>query len=142
MSQRFTDTTAAPQKPDSGLRALCAISGFYRMPAEADQLAAELSLQSRPAEAADLVRAANRLGLKARIVTSLTPQRLATMPPPAILRLKTGEFVIFAGQNAAGRWRIIDPITRAERGFEADTLCSDTAPVGGARGQAPGRARH
>jgi subfamily B ATP-binding cassette protein HlyB/CyaB len=128
MNQRFTNNPPASDKLDSGLRALCAIAAFYRIPAEADQLAAELVLQSRPAQAADLVRAANRLGLKAKIITSLSAERLAKMPPPAILRLATGEFVIFAGQNAAGRWRIIDPLTRTERTFEVEALSAEIAP--------------
>jgi subfamily B ATP-binding cassette protein HlyB/CyaB len=128
MNRPLTDTTAAPEKLDTGLRALCAIAGFYRIPADPDQLAAELALQARSADATDLVRAAQRLGLKAKIVTSLGPERLAKMAAPAILRLTTGEFVIFAGQNAAGRWRIIDPLTRAERTFEAEVLCAEILP--------------
>src|SRR5215470_6695392 len=126
MNQLVSETASA-QRLDSGLRALCAIAGYFRIAADPEQLASELAL-SRPAEAADLVRAANRIGLKARLVADVDADRLATLPPPAILRLSNGGFALFAGQNQAGLWRIIDPITRIERGLELEALFGEIAP--------------
>jgi ATP-binding cassette, subfamily B, bacterial HlyB/CyaB len=124
MNQPVTDAVAT-ERLDSGLRALCGIASFYRIPAAPDLLSIELALQSRAAGADDLVRAASRIGLKARIVPKLDAERLATIPAPAILRLRGGEFVVFGGQNPAGLWRIINPITRIEADLELDALCTD-----------------
>src|SRR5437763_6710903 len=99
MNKLSTDTPAAPENLDSGLRALCGIAGYYRIPADPDQLAADLALQDCAADAEDLAGAAQRLGLKAKIVTSFSAERLTKLPAPAILRLKTGEFAVFASQN-------------------------------------------
>jgi hypothetical protein len=70
---------------DSGLRALCGIAGYYRIPADPEQLSFELALQASRADATDLVRAANRIGLKARILTDVGADRLASIPKPAVL---------------------------------------------------------
>jgi subfamily B ATP-binding cassette protein HlyB/CyaB len=66
---------------DSGLRALCGVAGYYRIPADPEQLSVELALQTRRADATDLVRAANRIGLKARILTGIGADRLAPYRP-------------------------------------------------------------
>jgi ATP-binding cassette, subfamily B, bacterial HlyB/CyaB len=127
MNESVSDAIVA-ERLDSGLRALCGIAGFYRIASDPERLAAELALQSRPAEMTDLARAANRIGLKARILPHVDADRLATIPAPAILRLRTGEFVVFGGRNPAGRWRIIDPLTRAERDIELAALHAEIIP--------------
>jgi len=120
--------TVSPQKLDSGLHALCGIAGYFRIAADPDLVASELALHARPAEATDLVRAANRIGLKARIVDNVSPDRLATIPAPAILRLRNGAFALFGGRNPAGQWRIIDPITRIETALRPETLSAESQP--------------
>jgi hypothetical protein len=89
-------TPAAARKLDTGLRALCGIAGFYGIPADPDQLAADLGLIA-PAESADLVRAARRLGLRARLITIANPDRAARMPRPSISLPLTAQY--------ACRWR-------------------------------------
>ena len=119
---------AAPEKLDSGLCALCGIAAYFRIPADPEQLGPELGLQARAAEAADLVRAANRIGLRARIVTNVGPDRLVTIPAPAILKLKSGAFAVFGGQDPVGLWRVIDPITRIGRNLALETLYAEIEP--------------
>jgi subfamily B ATP-binding cassette protein HlyB/CyaB len=111
---------------DTGLRALCGIAGFYRIPADPDQLAADLGLQTL-AESSDLVRAAHRLELRARVITIASSDRAARMPSPSILRMRTGEFLVFGGRNSAGNFRLIDPITRAERVLEPSVFAAEIA---------------
>jgi ATP-binding cassette, subfamily B, bacterial HlyB/CyaB len=113
---------------DSGLRALCAIAGFYRIAAEPSLIQRELALGGRQAETTELLRAAKRLGLKARTVTWRNEQRLAGLPAPAIAQLNDGAFVIFAGRMPTGLYRLIDPLTGAEKLAEGSVLVTLLAP--------------
>ena len=70
---------AAPVSPppapavDSGLMGLCLIAGYYRIAADPAQLKHQLALIGRFANSEDLVRGANILGLKSRILTRVGP---------------------------------------------------------------------
>jgi ATP-binding cassette, subfamily B, bacterial HlyB/CyaB len=110
------------QQLDSGLSALCGIAAFYRIAVDPQTLAHDLALETAPAKATDIVRAAGRIGLKARILTKLSAKRLASIPPPSIIRLRAGGFVVFGGRTPQGLYRIVDPITRADRHLELDSL--------------------
>jgi subfamily B ATP-binding cassette protein HlyB/CyaB len=96
---------------DRGLRALCGVAAYYRIGADPVQLARELALGARQADEADLIRAARLVGLRARLVAKITPERLATLPTPAIVRVN-GAIMVFAGRNS-GLCRLVDPISHA-----------------------------
>src|SRR5579871_3845000 len=91
----FVDKLERPE--DSGLAALCGIAGYFRISADAARLRHELALGERLAGDGDLVRAAQRIGLKARIVP-ISPRRLATVPVPALVQLCDGTYNVFAGR--------------------------------------------
>lgn len=107
--------TAPAERVDTGLRAICAIAGYYRIAADAAHLARELALGERVAEAQDLVRAARLAGLKARLVSKVTSKRLRTVPVPAILRQRDGTYAVYSGLTPAGAYRLVDPVTRIMR---------------------------
>jgi subfamily B ATP-binding cassette protein HlyB/CyaB len=116
---------AAVLELDSGLRALCGIAAYYRIAAEPSLIQRELALGGRRAETIDLLRAARRVGLKAREVTCRGAKRLAGLPSPSIARLADGTFVIFAGRLPTGLFRFIDPATGVDRlveGVDLDKL--------------------
>ncbi len=98
---------------DPGLRALCGIAAYYRIGADPVQLARELALGERAADEADLIRAARIVGLKARLVSKVTAERLAALPAPAIVRTTNGALMVFAGRNPSGLCRLVDPISHA-----------------------------
>lgn len=123
MNPDIQDTQAA-RKLDTGLRALCGIAGFYRIPADPEQLATDLGLQA-PALCADLVRAARRLGLRARVIRITESDRAARMPSPAILQMRTGGFLVFGGKDPNGNFRLIDPVTRSERVLDPVVFSSE-----------------
>src|ERR1700735_4785531 len=103
------ETTPPPSEGtplDPGLRALCGIAAYYRIGADPVQLARELALGARSADEADLMRAAGRIGLKARLVTKVTAERLATLPTPAIVRMASGALMVFGGRNPSGLCRL------------------------------------
>jgi len=110
-----TETPSRPmaQALDAGLNGLALIAGYYRIAADPAQLRHQLALTGRPANAEDIVRGANILQLKSRIVRRVTAERLAAIPYPAIMGLKSGGFVVLAVASSKGRVRLIDPISRA-----------------------------
>ena len=88
--------TCQPAKPrsDSGLLSLSTVAGHYRIAADPFQLAHDLGLGTRAADGEDIVRAAKRIGLKARLLKGQKVKRLAAVPMPAILRMKDGAYRI------------------------------------------------
>ena len=110
---------------DPGLRALCGIAAYYRIGADPVQLARELALGERAADEADLIRAARIIGLKARLVSKVTAERLATLPTPAIVRMTNGALVVFAGRNPSGLCRLVDPISHAAREAPLESVAGE-----------------
>ena len=97
---------------DSGLMGLALIAGYYRIAADPAQLKHQLAMIGRFAQCEDLVRGANILGLKSRILRRVTATRLGAIPYPALLRLKDGGFLAVGVGSAKGRVRLVDPISR------------------------------
>ncbi|HEY1363404.1 MAG TPA: type I secretion system permease/ATPase [Xanthobacteraceae bacterium] len=104
-----------PQRPDSGLFALATIAGHYRIAADPFQLAHDLGLGTRPARGEDIVRVAQRIGLKARLLKAQTVKRLASVPVPAVLRMKDGGYRVLVLRLPDGRLRIGNPLDRTAR---------------------------
>ena len=78
-------------------------------------MAHDLGLGTRPSEGADIVRAARRFGLKARLVTDSETDRLATCPVPSILRSEDGRYLVLMQRLPDGRLRVGDPAARTKR---------------------------
>ncbi|MGV1760835.1 type I secretion system permease/ATPase [Rhizobium sp. A22-96] len=110
---------------DSGLTALCAVAGYYRIVADPVQLATELVLAGRAAAHADLLRAANRTGLRARVTAVRTANRLRAIPAPAIVKLKEGGYILYGGLTPTNEFRFVDPVTRVAREVSAETALSE-----------------
>jgi ATP-binding cassette, subfamily B, bacterial HlyB/CyaB len=98
-----------------GLMALSAVAWHYRVAADPVQLAHELGLGSRAASGDDIVRAAKRLGLKARMLSRAKLTRLAAVPLPAIVAFKDGQFGVIGFRGPDGRLRIGFPMTKSFR---------------------------
>jgi ATP-binding cassette, subfamily B, bacterial HlyB/CyaB len=121
-----TPNEQATQQPrdgraDRGLFALSAIAGHYRIAADPFQMAHDIGLGERSSTSEDLVRSANRLGLKARVLKDQTVRRLETAPTPSILRMKDG-FVLLFTRTPEGRFRIANPVTRMGEELDMATL--------------------
>jgi len=107
---------------DSGLSGLALISGYYRIAADPAQLRHQLALSDRLAHAEDIVRAAHLLGLKSRILRNVAPRRLASLPLPALLGLKTGGYAILGVGAAKERPRLINPIDYTTRELDLEEI--------------------
>ncbi|UXN58137.1 type I secretion system permease/ATPase [Phyllobacterium zundukense] len=112
--------------PDTGLIALTAIAGYYRISARAETLAREFALKGS-AGREDILRAASSIGLKSRIVDVRGEQRLKTLPTPAIACLADGSFAIFGGAAGEEAFRLVDPVNFKSRDVTASELLSQTA---------------
>jgi subfamily B ATP-binding cassette protein HlyB/CyaB len=126
-SRSETLSPAMAQALDAGLGGLALVAGYYRIAADPLQLRHQLALTGRLANAEDLVRGANILQLKSRILSRVTAKRLAAIPYPAIMGLKDGGFAVLAAGSAKGRVRLFDPIGRSARELsveEAEALSS------------------
>jgi ATP-binding cassette, subfamily B, bacterial HlyB/CyaB len=108
------------QAVDGGLSALSLIGAYYHIAAEPAQLRHQLALTGRLAAAEDLVRAANLLQLKSRIIRSVNAKRLGAIPYPAIMELKDGTFAILAAAANTGRIRLVEPVTLVAREVSLD----------------------
>ena len=91
------------------------VAGYYRVAADPAQLRHELALSAHAAGAEDLIRAAKRLKLKARLLTGRRARRLDAVPYPALIALAAGGFAILAAAPGKGRLRLIDPLARTAR---------------------------
>ncbi|MDJ0662201.1 MAG: type I secretion system permease/ATPase [Crocosphaera sp.] len=80
---------------DSGLSCLVLLLRYFGMPGEPEQIRHQYGTPGAPMSAESLLRAAKRLGLKARLV-ALKPHRLAKTPLPAIVEKADGGFFILA----------------------------------------------
>jgi ATP-binding cassette, subfamily B, bacterial HlyB/CyaB len=128
------------QQLDVGLAAVSLIAGYYRVAASPAQLRHQLALTGRFAVAEDLVRAANLLTLKSRIICDVTPKRLGSIPLPAILELKDGGFAVLAVASERLKVRVVDAVARTAKEMtleEAKDLSSGsvllvTRRIGGA----------
>src|SRR6201999_3459910 len=100
-----------PPPVDSGLMGLSLIAGYYRIAADPAQLKHQLALIARFANAEDLVRGANILGLRSRILRRVSVKRLGAIPYPALMRMKEGGFTAVGVGSAKGRVRIVDPVS-------------------------------
>jgi subfamily B ATP-binding cassette protein HlyB/CyaB len=112
------------QALDGGLAAVSLIAGYYRVAADPAQLRHQLALTGRLAASEDLVRAANLLQLKSRILKGVTARRLGAIPLPAILELKDGGFAVLGMASEKGKVRVIDPLTRSAKEVSLDELAA------------------
>jgi subfamily B ATP-binding cassette protein HlyB/CyaB len=111
-----------PAFPDAGLLALGLVSSFLRTPFAPDAARHDLALGDRAATGPDLVRAAKRLGLKARLLDTSDVGRLSHLPLPVILELEAGCFVVLGRCGEEGRCRIIDPAKRSVEHLSVEAL--------------------
>jgi subfamily B ATP-binding cassette protein HlyB/CyaB len=112
--------------PATGLVALKAVASYYRIGADPVYLARELALSDGELAPDDLVRAARLVDLRARVIDGLDAGRLATLPLPAILRMKDGGYKVLAGRRDEIHL-LIDPLTRQELALPAQELVEQSS---------------
>ena len=109
---------------DSGLCAVSLVAGYYRIAGDTAQLRHQLALTGRRALAEDIVRGANILQLKSRILRGVTARRLGAIPYPAILGLKEGGFAVLGAGSTKGMARLVDPIGRTAQELSIEDIAA------------------
>ncbi len=130
VGNRAQGAGVSTQAIDGGLAALSLIAEYFRIAADPAQLRHQLALTGRLAEAEDLIRAANLVELKSRIIRGVTVKRLGAIPYPAILELKGGGFAVAAAATEKGKLRLVDPLARSAKEVpleEAQALSTGSA---------------
>ena len=122
-----TDPIEALETRDVGLQALCGIAAYYRIIATPVHVRRELALRDQEVGPADLVRAAQLIGLRARIIFPLEKNWLAALPAPTILRMRSGGYEVYGGRIPSGEYRLVNPLTRADRALSLDNLFEQAA---------------
>lgn len=107
---------------DSGLLSLCAVSTYFRIATDPEQLTRELALHGRSAEEKDIVLAAQLVGLRARIVNIKSRERLLRAPVPAIAKRRSAGFVVFGGKQPSGKIRIVDVSSQKIEEVDVDQI--------------------
>jgi subfamily B ATP-binding cassette protein HlyB/CyaB len=105
---------AAPEA-DSGLAALASIAAHFRIATDPFQLAHDLGLGARRAGGEEIVRAAQRIGLRARLLRGQSIKRLAAAPMPVVIGVKDGSYRVVLDRLPDGRLRIGHPVSRMAR---------------------------
>lgn len=86
------DAEIPAQEATDGLICLARLLHFHKISADVSQLAHSLGKPEGP-DLGDLVRLATRLGAKSKLATP-RPEKLTTIPLPAICRFRDGRFMI------------------------------------------------
>ena len=78
----------------------------------AQQLIHQMGRGRRSPTTDDLIRAAKLIGVRVRLVTNPSEQKLSTLPVPAMIKLDDGSWRTYKGQIGADRFGLVDPIER------------------------------
>ena len=124
MGKSEMGSPAPAQLLDPGLCGLSLVAGYYRIAGDPSQLRHQLALTGRRAQAEDIVRGANVLQLKSRILRGVTAKRLGAIPFPAILSLKDGGFAVLGAGSTKGMARLVDPIARTAQELSMEDIAA------------------
>lgn len=108
--------------------ALCALASHYRISSTPEQIARELGLQGKKLCDDDILRAAELIGLKSRIINVSNNERFAQAPVPAIAKRLDGGYVIYGGKQASGKIRFVDPVNRSAIEIDECDLADHVEP--------------
>ena len=114
------------QNIDTGLSSLIIVARHFGIPADIRQLERAYALEKGPIDSISILRAGQDLKLKVRRREGVAPARLATLPMPAIAKLKNGNYIVIIGMDGQ-KLGICDPLLRPEP-IEAATSATVTGP--------------
>lgn len=107
-----------------GYQVLAAIAKSMGYQVTAPQLIHQMGQGRRNPTTDDLIRAAKGIGLRARLVSEPTREKLATLPVPAMIKLDDGSWHTYRGQVEGGLFRVVDPVEKRTVEVSMDELYS------------------
>ncbi len=120
----MTRSQLPPNDPpvfNGGYQVLAAIAKNLGVQVGVQQIVHRMGGGRRNPTTQDLMQAARRLGLRARLVTDPSPQKLARLPIPAMIKLDDGWYT-YKGESTGGVFRIVDPIEKSNSPITLDEL--------------------
>lgn len=120
------ENAGAIPRGHTGLWALSAVAGYFRVQMDCSLVAHELALTDREVTSKDIVRAAGSVGLKARIFAKQDRERLESIPRPAILRMNDGQYVVL-GQRVGAKSEVFEVDHAQPVRKSIDELCDSWA---------------
>nr|WP_157503908.1 ABC transporter transmembrane domain-containing protein [Luteibacter rhizovicinus] len=102
------ERAASPPRPDPGLRGLVLLAQFHGIPADAAQMRHDAGIGDRDFAEADLLIAARRLGLKARVIEQ-PAARIDRVALPALALGGDGDTFVIA-RASADKVLVQDPV--------------------------------
>jgi subfamily B ATP-binding cassette protein HlyB/CyaB len=114
--------------PNSGILAFCAIAAFYRVQSDPVQITRELSIAGGSETDDNILRTAQFVGMKARVLSVADVRRFETAPVPAIVRQMGGNYAVFGGKQPSGAFRFVDPISRQSRELPLEEILQHFEP--------------
>lgn len=102
------ERAASPPRPDPGLRGLVLLAQFHGIPADAAQMRHDAGIGDRDFAEADLLIAARRLGLKARVIEQ-PAARIDRVALPALALSGDGDTFVIA-RASADKVLVQDPV--------------------------------
>jgi subfamily B ATP-binding cassette protein HlyB/CyaB len=97
---------------NGGYQVLAAIAKSMGYHISAQQLIHQMGQGRRTPSTHDLIRAAKFIGVRARLISNPTEQKLRAVPPPAMIKLSDGSWHIFKGRVSGENFRLLDPLER------------------------------
>ncbi len=97
---------------NGGYQVLASIAKSMGYQVSAQQLAHLMGKGRRSPATHDLIRAAKRIGMRVRLVSGVTVQKLSSLPVPAMIKLMDGSWQILRGQVGGDVFRLFDPVER------------------------------
>ena len=111
MNEEAWRASAIP-KFGGAFQALAMVARSLGVEVTGAQISYQMAQGRTPPNGADVVRAAQMIGLKARLIANPSLRRLRSAPTPALARLQDGSWWIFGGETTPGQYRMFDPISK------------------------------
>ena len=102
-----------PPAFNGGYQVLATIAKSMGYHVTAQQLIHQMGQGRRSPTTDDLIRASKLIGVRARLVSDPTPQKLAALPVPAMIKLKDGSWHTYRGKTGGDRFRLVDPVEKS-----------------------------
>ena len=101
-----------PPAFSGGYQVLASIAKSMGYNVSAQQLIHQMGRGRRDPTTEDLIRAAKLIGIRVRLVSRPTEQKLRALPVPAMIKLSDGSWMTFRGEVGGDLFRLIDPIEK------------------------------
>lgn len=110
---------------NEGIIGICAIANHYNIHADPASLTRELLLEHGEATTNDILRAANFIKMKARVISNISEKRLINIPLPALCNIKENGYMVIVKKMDDGSFILFSPRHKKQIKIEPKALLSN-----------------